>query len=92
MGEHTKGPWKAFVRGSTFAIMDNHHDEIIHWSGFDSATAKGAKSLDKKRANARLIAAAPDLLKELKKVVFDWDGEPEDMIGPREAIAKAEGK
>ena len=41
-------------------------------------------------ANARLIAAAPELLKCLKKIDSEWDGEPEDMYDVRKLIAKIE--
>lgn len=39
--------------------------------------------------NARLMAAAPDLLAALQRIVKDWDGEPEDMQEAEEAIRKA---
>ncbi|MAN77817.1 MAG: hypothetical protein CML24_11640 [Rhizobiales bacterium] len=42
-------------------------------------------------ADAHLISAAPDMLKALKRIVHEWDGEPEDMAEAREAIAKATG-
>ena len=41
---------------------------------------------------ARLIAASPDLLAALKRMIFDWDGEPEDIAEAQDAIAKAEGE
>ena len=41
---------------------------------------------------ARLIAAAPDMLAVLKRIVFDWDGEPEDIAEAQDAIRKAEGE
>lgn len=44
------------------------------------------------KEDADLICAAHDLLAELKKIVHDWDGEPEDMIEAIAAIAKAEGR
>lgn len=47
---------------------------------------------DEVRANAALIAAAPELYEALKQIVSDWDGEPEDMYSARAAIAKAEGR
>ena len=43
-------------------------------------------------ANAHLIAAAPDLYAALEKIVFDWDGEPEDMFAAQAALAKARGE
>lgn len=41
--------------------------------------------------NALLIAAAPDLLAALKEVVYQFDGEADDMHEARAAIAKASG-
>ena len=46
-------------------------------------------------ANARLIAAAPDLLEALKQFVAECDSAPSADKAPymaRKAIAKAEGK
>jgi len=39
-----------------------------------------------------LIAAAPDLYEALEEIVFEWDGDPEDMHAARTAIAKARGE
>ena len=48
-------------------------------------------------ANARLIAAAPELaallihaLGVLEQINADWDGEPEDMFAARAVLARAE--
>ena len=49
------------------------------------------REAEQTRANARLISAAPDLFRELEPRGRDWDGEPEDMIGARAALAKARG-
>jgi hypothetical protein len=43
-------------------------------------------------ANAHLIAAAPDLYAALERIVFDWDGEPEDMVAAENALRKARGE
>lgn len=46
---------------------------------------------DEARANARLIAAAPELLEALQDYVSDWDnGLGPDIARLRAAIAKAE--
>jgi len=39
--------------------------------------------------DARLIAVAPDLLAALRKIVHDWDGEPEDIAEAQAAITRA---
>ncbi len=43
-------------------------------------------------ANAHLIAAAPEMYEALARIVFDWDGEPEDMQEAQEALRKARGE
>lgn len=57
MSKHTPGPWKAFIRGRTIAILTRETQAVIAWPGFDSSSY----NLKTQKANARLIAAAPDL-------------------------------
>lgn len=64
MSGHTPGPWATFEiedsrtrRPLVGVTVDNGPADVAHCSGFDSQ--RGA---DEERANARLIAAAPDLL------------------------------
>lgn len=56
--KHTKGPWFAFVKGSTVAVGTGRTghavDKIVHWFGFDACGV----SLEEQAANARLIAEA----------------------------------
>jgi hypothetical protein len=58
MAEHTPGPWTVFDKNGVLAIVvgGGLHNEVIHWSGFDSSDFPKAR-----RANAKLIAAAPDM-------------------------------
>lgn len=62
---HTPGPWQLFhvVNGKheTTAVTSQGQHEIINWMGFD-----GAYFQKSNLANARLCAAAPDLLEALK--------------------------
>lgn len=93
--KHTPGPWSAVadedsarIGGCDWRIitpcsLDDHDALVSIWDRRDGEDVA---------ANARLIAAAPDMLEALKKIVFDWDGEPEDMADARAAIAKAEGR
>ena len=92
MSEHTPGPWM---------VVDAHNmTQISAVSQSSSASGDGRKGIadlfDSRdgipewRANARLIAAAPDMLAELKRLI--------DVVGDEDAscieaiIAKAEGK
>ena len=85
MGKQTPGPWK--VVGTE-----------IWGANVKIASGRGAydeKDRQKNKANARLIAASPDLLEACKDIVEIWqssdvcDWETSfDMI--KEAIAKAE--
>ena len=85
---HTPGPWKTEALsygGSAANIRNANRHLIVGPRGFHE------KNLE---ANARLIAAAPEMLEALRNLVMDW----ERVIGPipenheaQVAIAKAEG-
>jgi hypothetical protein len=90
MGGHTPGPWKVTNFND---IMDDEGDTFVGVS-FRSGSKERA-------ANARLIAAAPDLLKSLKETLHLASAYGPEGKSPREensvldraraTIAKAEG-
>ena len=67
--KHTPGPW---LYDETWGLITatEKHVEI--------AAVHAARSKSSAKANARLIAAAPDMLAELKRVVKDCDCEGSD--------------
>ena len=90
MVEHTPGPWLAFIEGRTIAVhkgsvrKNPNAPAIVHWVGFDSSDV----SLAKQKANARLIAAAPDLLAALEEMLAVGESD-EPMVAQVAAVAKA---
>jgi hypothetical protein len=92
--KHTRGPLAVGVLGDYVATKSGHIFTEVPYP--ESADA------EERRANARLIAAAPELLEALKSVIA-W-AEAYEATGPRAkdqeercafaraAIAKAEGK
>lgn len=80
--QHTPGPWE--VRGGN--VIENP-------SGVNIAKAWMTDG-EEECANARLIAAAPDLLKALIDVMSDpyFSKAPTRYEHARAAIAKAEGR
>ena len=81
MSEHTPGPWVQFCdHGRTIAIMP---------AGRPGAICKFTQKCGPTIANARLIAAAPDMLAALKYCVIERS---EWLTEARAAIAKAEGR
>lgn len=84
--QHTPGPWKAdkWATGWTVSAPDSHYS-VCHLEGCNNADA-----------NARLIAAAPELLAACKMVVervLESDQVTlEELDQVKAAIAKAEGK
>lgn len=92
--QHTPGPWKADLathRGCTYIQQPNEGEN----GGWVVATCWGAD----RETNARLIAAAPDLLAFAKRVA-SWQGNEGGMSGcvwselirqASEAIARATG-
>lgn len=87
--KHTPGPWNvdgdATVYGPRFSIA-NDKEQI---GRFEVADCKGYKQ--EREANARLIAAAPDLLLALERLVHPM-ADDEDVSFARDCIANARGK
>ena len=94
--KHTPGPWQWTQHfDPTISIYKDGFGTLARL--YDSAAGTG-------KANARLIAAAPDLLEALKTLVpmlDEWHKEHPDCVGDKEphaikaaraAIAKATGK
>lgn len=110
---HTPGPWAyrpekyddwGFVRASDGALVAAAKDSSVPFAAFDEYRTRKA---DPYEANARLIAAAPELLEALKGISDMFMSRPDmvraikPLMGPAEmlafdlaskAIAKAEGK
>ena len=89
--KHTAGPWIA-------STIVGREPEVLMVGGGDDgslivADVRFDYGLDTVRANANLIAAAPDLLAALQELL---EHEPEEMVGvwynARTAVAKATGK
>lgn len=89
--KHTPGPWAVAEGDGCFVVETDDMTVRFVCMGLD---AEGD------RANACLIAAAPDLLEALRRVVNDWvapdglpfeDGEMPALDAARAAIAKATG-
>jgi len=105
--KHTPGPWRIVIdddgnplSGRPMVAAAPELDcGIVHWDGFVQPYWRSARGDKEIHANARLIAAAPDLLEALEWALDAWDthmktGYP--MQGDWEsdaiaAIAKAKG-
>jgi hypothetical protein len=85
MSKHTPGPWKIVPSWHDWIVEGPNGEEIIWQDGnYNTPTI----SIE----DARLIAAAPDLLEALKEV-YDWCYPTDSAwaIKARAAIAKATG-
>ena len=87
---HTPGPWRIGRDGLIIAMANVEVAKPLPTVPYppDGQTAK------EKRANARLIATAPDLLEALRACCgwFHGDSQNGVAIKARAAIAKAEGE
>lgn len=63
--EHTLGPWTLFAREKVVEVQDANGKPVVTWAGFDDSR----RPLKVRKANGRLIAAAPDLLAVCQEVV-----------------------
>lgn len=88
---HTQGKWHVGKRAADVAIYGEKGEEIAKILGFFNPG-------EENKANARLIAAAPELLAHLEMLVFGIaEGVPIPRDGAvitaaREAIRKARGE
>jgi len=95
MSKHTPGPWRIKWGENIFGGERLVANAGSHQQNFDTE-----KAAAENKANARLIAAAPDLLEALKAVVTEdgkgWTnltvGSDSTLAAAVAAIAKAEGK
>lgn len=106
-GKHTAGPWVAvFSENGGYDCMTDSIDIRVDAEGFQPSIVyidRGRDpdaTMERDWANARLIAAAPDMLAALRKAA-DKLGNPElyskwpvadARIAIEDAIAKAEGR
>jgi len=99
MANHTSGPWEVLQSDGYLQIVSDGN--IAH--GVASVYARNGVSA--MYANAKLIAAAPDLLEALEKLLFNhiclvesgdcgkWNVEEEvEVIAARKVISRAKGE
>ena len=106
MSKHTPGPWSVHTFGS-FDVFEIHGPETDETDGCCTLADLGTDTEGPKEvreANARLIAAAPELLEALRRALLDATTDLTDGRGcecarcqdarsaARAALAKAEGK
>lgn len=74
--KHTPGPWKIKHQLQQVGGTKNHEFEIWHQSKHITTIFEHVNGLQKDKANAALIAAAPDMLAILEKTVqfFESNG------------------
>ena len=91
MSKHTPGPWEVHTAAVNFATTPRE-SEIR--GGNHVVVRLGVMHHETAQANARLIAAAPDLLAALQLIANFSNEDVSDMVRDiaRAAIAKAEGK
>lgn len=94
---HTPGLWRVFEGDGVLSVHDSEHKlgghmPVVHWMGFDGTD----RPQDENIANARLIAAAPELLEACEEFVRKVDaGEARSKRSyaqMKAAIAKARGQ
>lgn len=85
---HTPGPWAFAVSGTAFSITADADPVYVGYVEIPDRMSKVPLA----EANARLIAAAPELLAALIQVVAVADRKTVEFDAARAAIAKATGE
>lgn len=92
MGKHTPGPWQLKPEESDVGYVRIRGTRLGERYKIANVLHSSAEYLDiqETKANARLIAAAPDLLEALQDAALWVDGDLKIKV--RAAIAKATGE
>ena len=92
MSKHTPGPWYIYEDGDSPGIEASACSIVVFGLEEDDGGV-GGRTTEEAKANARLIAAAPDLLEALQHLMVAH-GEQLDYAfqQAQDAIAKATGK
>ena len=94
--QHTPGPWNTEgpkdwnTSGRTIIVLNPERFPTAFVPAWDAPKPGEEYAAEEARANARLVAAAPDLLEALRHLVMS--NKPEFIKAGIEAIAKAEGR
>lgn len=96
MSGHTPGPWHIDYAAAGGGNIQSVNGPVANTRWFGNTQKEALEDF----ANARLIAAAPDLLEALKDLARSLSDSDEDglteyadvMVAARSAIAKAEGR
>ena len=86
---HTPGPWRLKLGKGvqyTYLVSDRNGQDIANWAHYPNATKAQTK------ANARLIAAAPELLDALQGFIEGAESMGWCTEKARAAIARATGE
>ena len=87
--QHTPGPW--IVHDCSPPDSDSERVIVVRWQSNGLTLAHLVNySVPERRANARLIAAAPELLDACQKALYALKGREHDQF-LRDAIARATG-
>ncbi len=76
MRAHTPGPWRAEFRNHDARIIAEAEHEVAGVWTLRSTSGERDQNRDVMVANARLIAAAPELLDALEKLLWRLDNPP----------------
>ena len=91
---HTPGPWRVSpsVEGMLCIFADVNHRQDGYLDACVCAVSAIMDKTEIDEANARLIAAAPELLEALERVVAIADRDTVEFNAAKAAIAKAKGE
>ena len=91
--KHTEGEWEALLSPANDSVPVKKGVTWCIGDGTMGLAIVAAETDQETEANAKLMAAAPDLLKALKTLIEEYDKNDKllgfDILAAREAIEKA---